>query len=101
MKKFYIHLYEENPVVLNFDTPLTFFNGKTAFEIAQEAYAFHKSQRSYWLDVLKSNRFDCRKYGLYFTTVGEDVAKNDFLENIPAECLSDYVAPEPTPTPEP
>ena len=101
VKKLYIHLYEKNQVVMNFDTPLSFFGGKTAFEVAQGAYAFHKSQRSYWLDVLKSNKFDCRKYGLYFTTVGEDVEKNDFLENIPPECLSDYVAPEPTPTPAP
>ena len=101
VKKLYIHLYEKNPLVMDFDTPLSFFNGKTAFEIAQEAYAFHKSQRTYWLDVLKSNRYDCRKYGLYFTTVGEDVEKNDFLENIPSECLSNYVAPEPTATPEP
>ena len=101
VKKLYIHLYDKNQVVMDFDTPLSFFNGKTAFEIAQEAYAFHKSQRSYWLEVLKSNRYDCRKYGLYSTTVGEDVEKNDFLENIPPECLSDYVAPPPTPTPEP
>ena len=100
VKKLYLHLYDKNQVVMDFDTPLSFFNGKTAFEIAQEAYAFHKSQRSYWLDVLRSNRYDCRKYGLYATTVGEDVEKNDFLENIPPECLSDYVAPEPTPTPE-
>ena len=75
VKKLYIHLYDKNQVVMDFDTPLSFFNGKTAFEIAQEAYAFHKSQRSYWLDVLKSNRYDCRKYGLYSTTVGEDVEK--------------------------
>ena len=79
VKKLYIHLYDKNQVVMDFDTPLSFFNGKTAFEIAQEAYAFHKSQRSYWLEVLKSNRYDCRKYGLYSTTVGEDVEKNDFL----------------------
>ncbi len=101
VKKLYLHLYDKNQIVMDFDTPLNFFDGKTAFEIAQEAYAFHKSQRSYWLDVLKSNKYDCRKYGLYATTVGEDVEKNDFLENIPAECLSDYVAPEPPPTPEP
>ena len=101
VKKVYIHLYKKNPIVLDFDTPLSAFNGQTAFENAQAAYAFHKSQRSDWLKQLKSNRYDCRKYGLYFTTVGEDVEKNDFLENIPPECLSNYVAPEPTPTPEP
>ncbi len=101
VKKFYIHLYDQNQMVMDFDTPLSFFDGKTAFEIAQEAYAFHKSQRSYWLDVLRSNQYDCRKYGLYATTVGEDVAKNDFLENIPPECLSTYAAPDSTPEPTP
>ena len=40
-------------------------------------------------------------HGLYFSTVGEDVEKNDFLENIPPECLSNYVPPTPSPTPEP
>ena len=29
------------------------------------------------------NRYDNRKFGLYFTTVGPDVKKNDFFENIP------------------
>ena len=100
VKKVYLHLYKKNPIVMDFDTPLSAFGGQTAFENAQAAYAFHKSQRSDWLKQLQSNRYDCRKYGLYFTTVGEDVEKNDFLENIPPECLSNYVAPEPTPTPE-
>ena len=101
VKKVYIHLYNKNQIVMDFDTPLSAFDGKTAFEVAQGAYACHKSQRADWLRVLKSNQYDCRKYGLYFTTVGNDVEKNDFLENIPPECLSDYVAPAPTPTPEP
>ena len=101
VKKVYIHLYNKNQVVMDFDTPLSAFGGKTAFEVAQGAYAFHKSQRADWLRVLRSNQYNCRKYGLYFSTVGDDVKKNDFLENIPPECLSDYVAPAPTPTPEP
>lgn len=101
VKKLYLHLYSKNQIVMDFDTPLAAFNGQTAFENAQAAYAFHKSQRADWLVQLKSNRYDCRKYGLYSTTVGPDVEKNDFLENIPPECLSDYVAPEPTPTPVP
>lgn len=110
VKKFYVHLYKENPIVMDFDTPLQSHNGMTAFEVAQEAYAFHKSQRSDWLKQLRSNRWDCRKYGLYSSTVGEDVQKNDFLENIPRELLSNFVptpastetpTPEPTPTEQP
>lgn len=104
IKKLYLHLYPENQIRLDFDTPLASFDGKTAFEIAQEAYAFHKSQRSNWLVQLQSNRYDCRLYGLKFSTVGDDAEKNDFLENIPDELLSNFVpTPEPTvePTPTP
>ena len=104
IKKLYLHLYPENQIRLDFDTPLAAFDGRTAFENAQEAYAFHKSQRSNWLTQLRSNRYDCRLYGLKFSTVGDDANKDDFLENIPAELLSNFVpTPEPTPasTPEP
>lgn len=103
VKKLYIHLYEENQIRMDFDKPLEAFDGKTAFEMAQLGYAYHPSQRSDWLKQLQSNRWDCRLYGLYSSTVGEDVEKNDFLENIPKELLSNYVAPtpEPTATPEP
>ncbi len=99
-KKLYLHLYPENQIRLDFDTPLTAFDGKTAFEMAQEAYAFHPSQRSDWLKQLQSNRYDCRLYGLKSSTVGEDVDKNDFLENIPLELMPE-LAPTPSPTPEP
>lgn len=98
VKKFYIHLYEQNSIRMDFDTPLSSFGGKTAFELAQEAYGFHKSQRSDWLVQLQSNRWDCREYGLYFSTVGMDVAKDDFFENIPKTLLSNYREPTPEPT---
>lgn len=98
VKKLYIHLYEENQIRMDFDTPLSAFDGKTAFEMAQLGYACHQSQRSDWLKQLQSNRWDCRLYGLYSSTVGADVQKNDFLENIPPEMLSNYVPPTPTPT---
>ncbi len=101
VKKFYLHLYKENGITMDFDKPLDYFGGKTAFEIAQEAYAFHPSQRREWLRILQSNQYDCRKYGLYFSTVGEDVKKDDFLENIPLTCLTATPTPTPSPTPTP
>lgn len=101
VKKFYLHLYKENSIRLDFDTPLDSFDGKTAFEVTQEAYAYHKSQRSDWLRVLRSNQYDCREYGLYLSTVGADVKKDDFLENIPLSCLSATPRPTPTFTPVP
>ena len=101
VKKLYLHLYPENRIRLDFDTPLAAFDGRTAFEMAQLGYGYHESQRDDWLTQLQSNRWDCRNYGLYASTVGPDVQKDDFLENIPPELLSNYVAPTPTPTPTP
>lgn len=100
VKKLYLHLYPQNQIRLDFDAPLAAFGGRTAFEIAQEAYAFHTSQRDAWLTQLQSNRYDCRLYGLKSSTVGEDVEKNDFLENIPLEFTPELI-PTPSPTPEP
>ena len=32
-------------------------------------------------------QYDNALFGLFFTTVGEDVSKDDLMENIPLECL--------------
>ena len=48
VEKLYLHLYEKNPVVMNFDVPLEHFGGKTAFEMSQEGFACHKSQHWTW-----------------------------------------------------
>lgn len=85
VKKLYLHLYEENDITLDFDTPLDSFGGKTAFEAAAESFTCYRSQRIEWLDTLLSNTYDCRKYGLYATTVGPDIEKNDFFEHIKPE----------------
>lgn len=83
-KKFYVHLYPENQLKLDLDTPLPSFGGKTAFEAAQESYSCHKSQRDKWLDIMTSNEYDCRLYGLVSSTVGPDIEKNSLFENIPS-----------------
>lgn len=93
--KTYIHLYEENPIVLDYDTPLESFDGMTAFQVTQKlGYPCHKSQQytgfTDWINgsynqittakEIKTNN-PCN-FGLYRSTVGEDVNKNDFMENI-------------------
>lgn len=90
--KTYLHLYEENPIEMNWDIPLEQFQGKTAFEMAVEGFAKHKSQQKYF-KVEQSGPYDCRKFGLYSTSVGNDVNKNDFFENITETMYSDYVEP--------
>ena len=93
--KTYLHLYEENPIVLDYDTPLDAFNGLTAFQATQKlGYPCHESQQYTWFTGWingKSNQitkateiatYNPCHFGLYRSTVGEDVFKNDFLENL-------------------
>ena len=80
--KFYIHLYENNQILLDMRTPLAGFNDKRPIDIARQAYLCHQSQQ--WCDfsVNDYGPYDAALYGLYRTTVGEDVNGNDFMENI-------------------
>ncbi len=93
--KTYIHLYEENPIVIDYDTPLESFDGMTAFEVTQKiGYPCHVSQQFTWFTkwingketpITKASQiqtYNPCNFGLYRSTVGEDVLKNDFMENI-------------------
>lgn len=93
--KTYIHLYEENPIVIDYDTPLESFEGLTAFQVTQ-AYGFpsHVSQQNTmfykWIygrngEITKASQiqeYNPSQFGLYRSTVGADVQKNDFMENV-------------------
>ena len=98
--KTYLHLYETNPIVLNYDVPLESFQGMTAFDVTRElGYPCHESQQYTWFTkwinwvnmsvggtpVTKATQikdYNPCLFGLYRSTVGADVQKNDFLENI-------------------
>jgi LmbE family N-acetylglucosaminyl deacetylase len=87
--KTYIHLYEENQIVMNWDVPLNNFNGLTAFEVTKLGYACHLSQQrtwfTSWLNQAKAadiTAYSPCLYGLYRSTVGLDSGKADFFENI-------------------
>ncbi len=92
--KVYLHLYKENPIVMNYDIPLDYFDGKTAYEVSKEGYSKHLSQQWTWFTAWingKNNEYtkatDIKTYsptefGLYRSLVGEDINKNDMLENI-------------------
>ena len=94
VKKLYLHLYKENQIVMDYDTPLNGFNGRTAYEVSKEGYKCHESQQWTWFTAWingKNNSYtkstDINKYspnifGLYYTAVGNDQNKNDFFENI-------------------
>lgn len=81
--KTYLHLYDQNVINMEWDTPLTRFGGKDGFQVAKDAFACHDSQNDYLVvERTKTSKFCCTLFGLYRTTVGEDVEKNDFMENI-------------------
>ncbi|MBQ8554491.1 MAG: phosphodiester glycosidase family protein [Clostridia bacterium] len=84
VKKFYRHLWPENQITFDWSVPLASMNGYTGLELADEAYRiYHKTQASSGFSVMETGvEYDNRIFGLVYSTVGEDVQKNDFLENI-------------------
>ena len=100
--KAYFHLYERNPIVMDWDQPLERFDGMTAFQVCRDiGYPCHDSQ--YW-DFAKYiigyrsaatvSQFSPREYGLYRTTVGEDLQKDDFFENLTIYAEQERIAEE-------
>lgn len=93
--KTYLHLYDKNKIVIDYDKPLDSWGGLTAFQVTQK-YGFpcHKSQLWTWFsdwiygkkdEITKASQiktYNPCEFGLYRSTVGEDVQKNDFMENI-------------------
>ena len=95
VEKLYLHLYEEGQITLDLDIPLEHFNGKTAFQVSQDGFQAHKSQHWTWFykwiygttekPITKASqikKYSPCNYGLYFSNVGPDKNKNDFMENI-------------------
>ncbi len=85
--KLYLHLYEENQIVIDVNTPLENDpEGRTAFQIAGDAFRYHLSQQGHHYAVAQEEnpQFDCRLYGLYRSLVGPDT-KADIMDNISDE----------------
>lgn len=80
--KLYLHLYAENEIVMDWSVPLTSFGGKTAMDVAKEAFALHVSQQGYFYVYGEGDDWDSRRFGLYRSTVGPDVIGGDVFENI-------------------
>lgn len=104
--KLYLHLYKENSITLNWDIPLESFGGKTAFQVTQAGFACHKSQHYTWFNTWLNGKSGTNttassitqhspcEYGLYRSTVGEDINKNDFFENITVYAEHERIAAE-------
>ena len=81
-QKLYIHRYRENEIFMDWDRPLRAFCGKTGAQVAREAFRKHVSQRNTHYKIYTSGPMDSRYLGLYFSTVGPDVEKNDLFEHV-------------------
>ncbi len=94
VEKTYLHLYEENPIVMDWDTPYPSMGGLTPFEMTRKGFDCHSSQHWTWfygwiygysVPINKASEirsYSPCKYGLYRSTVGADVVGGDFFENI-------------------
>ena len=94
-EKTYLHLYDENPIVMDWDMPLDSLGGKTPFEVTQEGFGCHESQHWTWFykwiygtqeapitKATQIRKYSPCNYGLYDTKVGVDVVGGDFFENV-------------------
>ncbi len=87
--KTYVHLWGENQIRMDWHQPLSRFDGKTGIEVAAEALDCHVSQMdenaAWQMSDADGGEYDNGLFGLWRTTVGPDVEKNDLFENIPAK----------------
>ena len=79
---------------MDYDTPLNYYNGKTAYEVSKEGFSKHISQQWTWFTrwmngtdnsfkkATEIKTYSPLDYGLYYTSVGNDIQKNDMMENI-------------------
>lgn len=98
-KKLYLHLYAENQIRLDWRVPLEKLGGRTALEAAQQAYQLHVTQQRTAFTVSDEGAYDNASFGLYYSSVGPDMNRNDLMENIPGKGEITYTAPAPTPVP--
>ncbi len=113
--KAYFHLYKENAIVMDWDTPMAELDGLSPFQVTQQkGFPCHKTQQSTWfydwiygkdgVKITKAsqiNRYSPCRFGLYRSTVGLDVQKNDFFENVTTYAQDFLVNPPPETTPAP
>lgn len=79
IKKLYLHKYDKDDLLMNWNVPLSRFGVKTGLDMARAGFACHISQAKrgrYHVDEAGKN--DNRWFGLYYSSVGPDVKKNDF-----------------------
>ena len=92
--KTYLHLWAQNPIVMNYDIPLDYFGGRTAYQVSAAAYSCHNSQQYTWFTSWQrgSNRqftkatqitsYSPCRFGLYRSAVEPDTGIGDMFEHL-------------------
>ena len=81
VKKLYVHLYPENRIHMDWNQPLDGSGVVTPMFLAREAFDRHHSQTVTFNMDSSGKNYDNTLFGLYYSAVGPDILKNDFLEN--------------------
>ena len=80
--KLYLHRWRENEIVFDWSQPLSAFGGRSGFDVADEAFKKHVSQKKTHYHVYRNGTYDSQRMGLYWSAVGPDEAKNDIFEHV-------------------
>lgn len=85
VQKCYVHLYPENPLVMDVNAPLASLGGRTALEVARYSFQKHKSQQSgrHWVQS-DTDKHPMSRFGMAYGTVE---AGNDVFDNIDPQLL--------------
>ena len=92
-KNGWLEIHSEKPVygvyLMQFEkitVPLSYtleaFGGKSGFDVAEEAFQFHRSQVQRNWQFERGGQHDNTLFGLYATKVGQDTGIGDFMEHI-------------------
>lgn len=82
VQKLYIHLWKENKLELDIKSPLRNLGGRSAYQVAQDAFEYHKTQQKGWSVVSTNKEYPIGSFGLYFSAVGPDSGINDMMEHV-------------------
>ena len=82
VKKVYLHLYKENRIEMDWSQPFSPDSPISPIFLAKEGYDKHRSQQKAYSMNREAETFDNKIFGLYYTAVGPDEAKNDIFEHI-------------------
>lgn len=87
VKKLYLH-EGDDPIRLSWSVSLDELDAKTAYQTAWEAYESCYLSTNEGSMIAESAKHSPCLYTLVYTTVGEDVQRDDLFENIPEETLT-------------